>query len=247
MNMSGVYVDEGLENSIKGGKVVDLAALDGTNCYCDPESADAIRAAIADAPLETIHWIDSGDYHYNSRFWMEKVEGPFALLLFDHHPDMQEPAFEALSCGGWVRDAFTSMDNMKQVLMVGINPDLELEILDLMFDGILAVTEEDLCHTGDSVSNDVMEMVSLLEPRIPVYVSIDKDVLTEEYARTDWDQGSMTIKQLESVLKEVAAGHKIIGVDICGELTREKGATDADLELNLKTNLALEAMVKSLG
>lgn len=244
--MSGVYVDEGLEKAIEGGRVIDLTALEGTNCYCDDESAAAIRAAIADAPVSALHWIDSGDYHYLSRFWLEKVEGPFALLLVDHHPDMQEPAFGAISCGGWARDSFTTMENLHQVLMVGINPDLEIEILDLMFDGVLAVTEEDMGRKSDELNAEVKEMISLLEPGIPVYVSIDKDALSTDYAHTDWDQGNMSLKQLENLLREVAKGHSIIGVDICGELTREKGAKEEDLELNLKTNLELRSIIAGL-
>lgn len=246
MNMSGVYPDMGLDKALKGAEVLDFSALEGTNCYCDADSAESIRKALSDKPLAAIHWIDSGDYHYLSRFMLEKVDEPFALLLLDHHPDMQEPAFEALSCGGWVRDAFTSMDNFKQALMIGINPDLELEILDFVFDGVLAVTDEDIRHCGDKISGDVTEMISLLEPDIPVYVSIDKDVLSADYARTDWDQGHMTLPQMKLILSEVARSHRILGVDVCGELTREKGASDEDFGINLKTDLDLASFLETL-
>lgn len=241
-----MYPDMGLDKALKGAEVIDLSALESTNCYCDSDSAAAIRSALADKHVPAVHWIDSGDYHYLSRFWLERVDRHFALLLFDHHPDMQEPAFEALSCGGWARDAFVSMDNLSQVLMVGINPDLELEILDLMFDGVLAVTEEDICHSGDNLTADVLEMISLLEPGIPVYVSIDKDALSEKYARTDWDQGRMTLEQLKKVLAKVASSHEILGVDICGELTRAKGATNDDMALNLQTDLEISEFLKTL-
>ena len=56
----------------------------------------------------------------------------------------------------------------------------------------------------------------------------------------------MSLRQLELLLGEVASKHRIIGVDICGELTREKGAEAAELELNLKTNLAIKAILESL-
>ena len=246
MNLSGVYTDEGLDKAIEGSRVIDLSALDGTNCFCDDESAAKIRGAIADLPLEAVHWIDSGDYHYISRFWLERIDEPFALLLVDHHPDMHESAFGALSCGSWARDAFTSLERFSQLLMVGINPDLELEFLDLMFDGVLAATKGDLGRNDSALSEGGREMLSLLEARIPVYISIDKDALSPSYAATDWDQGNMSLRQLELLLGEVASKHRIIGVDICGELTREKGAEAAELELNLKTNLAIKAILESL-
>ena len=252
LDMTGLCRDGGLERSLESPEVVGLASLEGTNCYCDDFAASAIRSAVSGLPVRALHWIDTGDYHYLSRLWLEKASAelgdePFALVLFDHHPDMQEPAFgKVLSCGGWARDAFCGIPNLTQALLVGINPDLEVEILDLVFDGVLAVTTDDLRHTGDALSQDVLEMFSLLDPHIPIYISIDKDVLTKDYARTNWDQGCMTLPQLEAAVRRVAAGHRLLGADVCGGLTRAKGATDADLAINLSTDLALEKLFGNL-
>ena len=252
LDMSGMCREGGLTRGLTGAETVDLSSLEGTNCYCDAAAAGAIRSAISGLPVRALHWLDTGDYHYLSRFWLEKAAGelgddPFALVLFDHHPDMQEPAFGGvLSCGGWARDAFLGIPNLTQVLLVGINPDLEVEILDLVFDGVLAVTSEDLRHTGDGLSQDVLEMFSLLEPRIPVYISIDKDVLTKDYARTDWDQGCMTLPQLEQAVRLAASGHRLIGSDVCGGLVRGKGGGDGDFAVNLSTDLALEKLFGNL-
>ena len=252
LDMTGLCRDGGLERSLGSPEIVGLASLEGTNCYCDDSAASAIRDAISGLPVRALHWIDTGDYHYLSRLWLEKTaaelgDEPFALVLFDHHPDMQEPAFgKVLSCGGWARDAFCGIPNLTQALLVGINPDLEVEILDLVFDGVLAVTTDDLRHTGDALSQEVLEMFSLLDPHIPVYISIDKDVLTKEYARTNWDQGCMTLPQLEAAVRRVAAGHRLLGVDVCGGLTRDKGGNDADFEINLRTDTALEKLFANL-
>ena len=247
LNMSGSLLDEGLDKILDNAKVADLSALEATNCYCDASAQEAVRKAVEGMPACAVHWIDTGDYHYLSRFFLEKAAReygkPFALVLFDHHPDMQEPAFEGvLSCGGWARDAFTGIKELEQVLMMGINPDLELEILDLVFDGVLSVTSEDFKHTGDALSKDVLEMISLLEPGIPVYISIDKDVLTRDYARTDWDQGCMTYAQLEAAILSISRSHAILGVDVCGGVTRGKGGTDSDFELNLATDVSLSKL-----
>ena len=252
IDFSGLCAEEGLEAALQGASAIDFKDLEGTGCYCDDAAAQAIRDKFKTLPVRALHWIDTGDYHYASRFWLERVAEenpgrPFALLLFDNHPDMQEPAFgNVISCGGWARDAFTGIEELSQVLMVGINPDLELEILDLVFDGVLAVTSEEFKHTGDSIGTEVLEMISLLDSGIPVYVSIDLDALTPAYARTDWDQGSMTLAQMEAVLRTVASSHEILGVDICGGLTRGKGASDSDMALNLGTRIALRGIVDNL-
>lgn len=39
-----------------------------------------------------------------------------------------------------------------------------------------------------------------LETKYPVYISIDKDVLDERYAMTNWNQGDMSLGMLEDVL-----------------------------------------------
>jgi len=252
LDFTGLCGDSGLESALESVQTVGFTTLEGTNCYCDASAVAAIRSALAGLPVRALHWCDTGDYHYLTRFWLEKAAEeqagePFALVLFDHHPDMQEPAFgDVLSCGGWARDAFTGIQGLTQVLMVGINPDLEVEILDLVFDGVLAVTTDDLRHTGDNLSSDALEMFSLLDPHIPVYISIDKDVLTRDYARTNWDQGCMTLPQLESAVRRVAAAHPLLGADICGGLTRDKGGNDGDFAINLKTDLALEKLFGNL-
>ena len=85
----------------------DFSYLDGTCCYCSPESAALIRRRTAEMELHAVHLIGTGDYHYQTLFWLERMRKPFSLILVDNHPDDQEDAFggQLLSCGGWVRQA----------------------------------------------------------------------------------------------------------------------------------------------
>ena len=250
VRMSELFSEEGF--APEGAEELDFHSLEGTSCYCSPEAEARLREGLAATRPGRIHWIDGGDYHYLSLFTLEaaarECEGkPFGLVLFDHHPDMQEPAFgDMLSCGGWARRALSEIPQLQQILLVGINPDLELEFLDLVFEGVLAVTSEDLRHTGDSLSRDVTEMFSLLEKDLPLYISIDLDVLTRDFARTNWDQGNMTLTQLEECCLRLAASHRILGVDVCGGITREKGAAPEDYAVNLKTRAELSQFFASL-
>ena len=73
-----------------------------------------------------------------------------------------------------------------------------------------------------------------------VYVSLDKDMMQRQYARTDWSQGNYSLEAVEGMLERLfAAGVEIAAVDICGEVQESKGATPEDLRINLETNIEL--------
>lgn len=52
-----------------------------------------------------------------------------------------------------------------------------------------------------------------------VWLSIDKDVLDEREALTNWDQGRMPLSALLRIIDAVGARKRIIGADICGEFS----------------------------
>ena len=51
----------------------------------------------------------------------------------------------------------------------------------------------------------------------PVYISIDKDVLNPASAATNWDQGSLSLQELEKLLAVILQKEQVVGIDICGE------------------------------
>ena len=185
----------------------DFSSFEGTNCYCAPESAERIRRAVGALPLHAFHDIGTGDYHYVSLFWLERIAEPFSLVLFDHHPDDQPGAFGAdlISCGGWVALA-------RQLPL--LQADLWIR---------------------DAADFPTLERL----PEGPVYLSLDLDVLSPAFSRTDWDQGAMRLEEMLSALRAITAAHPILGVDLCGGLTPEKGASPADEALNARTGEAV--------
>ena len=52
-----------------------------------------------------------------------------------------------------------------------------------------------------------------------VWISIDKDVLDEREALTNWDQGRMPLSALLQIITAVGAHKRIVGADICGEFS----------------------------
>ena len=102
------------------------------------------------------------------------------------------------------------------------------------------------CGSWVAVARDRNPLLKPLEPGIPVFLSIDTDVLSTDFASTDWNQGSMTLDELESQVRALAAEHEIIGIDICGGLTRAKGATDSDLEKNIRLRERLLSLTSEI-
>ena len=102
MDFSGIYEEEQFWKQERVSWV-SLQEVSGTNCYCDEEAMKFLKKKIADYSPNGIHFLDSGNYHYMSRIWIEKIGSPFGLVVFDNHTDMQPPAFGGLlSCGGWI-------------------------------------------------------------------------------------------------------------------------------------------------
>ena len=79
-----------------------------------------------------------------------------------------------------------------------------------------------------------------------VYISIDKDVLSRDYARTDWDQGNMTLDELFASIKDISLKYRIIGADICGEPTLSESTCSEDVSINSKTNRLIQEFLLNL-
>ena len=195
----------------------DWSSIEGTECYCSSDAAAEIRSRIAEMPLRAAHYLGTGDFHYQSLFWLERIGEPFTLMLFDNHPDNQEGAFgdELLSCGGWVLKA------------------LELPMLKGMiwFDGDgkshQVRRESEGAGAREADASDGSGRMSL-----PVYLSIDLDILSEEFAHTNWNQGNMSIDELEKLVRSATDGRRLLGADFCGGRSAAKGGSPEDSVLN---------------
>ena len=145
MNFSGIYTEEEFEEETSW---LDVSHIHGTNCYCDGEAFGELLGCIDGYPAGGIHFIDSGNYHYMSRIWLEKVDEPVTLVVFDNHTDMQPPAFGGLlSCGGWIAEALTENPWIRKAVLVG--PDEEA----------FAQTEPELREKVEFLSKEKMRFI----------------------------------------------------------------------------------------
>ena len=102
MDFTGIYE---LESFYKHKNInwIDCLDIKGTRGYCSEEAKAKIIKRIGDYLPAGIHFIDSGNFHYVSEFWIRKINYDFILIVFDHHSDMIKPMFgDILSCGSWI-------------------------------------------------------------------------------------------------------------------------------------------------
>lgn len=242
MNFSGIYREE---DFWEGQEPVwlDFQKLQGVNCYCTPEAEAAIKEKIRDLPVQGIHFLDSGNYHYLSKFWLEKIQEPFSLLVFDNHTDMQEAAFFGLlSCGSWAGEVLDTHELLSHICVAGPGLKDFREYKGQAWAKLTRICREELSDGGEEILREFLET----DPDLPLYISIDKDVLRKEEARTNWNQGELALDQLLKLLELIFEKRKVIGADICGENPPDtaRPISGEDLQINSRTNRELLLFLK---
>lgn len=184
--------------------------------YCTREAEEEIRRRLSPYGPRGIHFLDNGNYHYVTKFFAGKIREPFSLVLYDHHSDMQKPLFPGMtSCGSWAGELLLHHPYLRQMILAGP----EQKSMEELPEELEEVAEKKLvCISREEIENKAMDgKISRIDMTVPVYISIDKDVLDRSGARTNWDQGEMPLAVLEKLLLEVFVHQQVIGVDICGE------------------------------
>lgn len=271
-DFSGIYEHESFYRSDKGScfcdenkgeglkiRFLDMKDISGTNCMCDDAAISRIKEKITEASgtaagekeasadfdsfLNSLHFIDSGNYHYMSYILLSMIKEPFSLVVFDHHPDMQPPMFgNILSCGGWVQKVIEDNAYVRDVHIIGADREL---ISKLDEDNVKRVSFYDI---------EDVRRVGLPKTEYPVYLSVDKDVVRRDELITNWDQGDMGAEELLSYIGEFIGdparkltgvpNRKLIGIDVCGECAPDQEGIDVDT--SIKGNDEFNAKVIAL-
>ena len=218
MNFSGIYKEQQFWQT---GEIqrnifwVEVQELPGSNCYCDGDAMETLRQKLEEFDADGIHFIDSGNYHYMSRIWLEKLNTPFRLVVFDNHTDMQPPAFGGLlSRGGWVAASLEELPLLKEVLLVGPDQEAFDQTEPVLREKVRFLSREKL---GEMTLEEKVSFFEELTAELPTYLSVDKDVLCPEEASTTWSQGEMTLEELCEFVKILLEKQDILGMDVCGE------------------------------
>ena len=173
------------------------------------------------------------------------------MLHFDNHPDWVRLA-PRWHCGSWVNRVL-ELPNVQRVVTIGpcsddlVDPGRKggnLPALDagrlVLFpwqhvpsrarritDGPGHAWREGHIHWRNLGERQLEDAVRLVLDAIPtgtVWITIDKDVLPEHQALTNWDQGRMPLAALTAMLRAVGHHQRILGADICGEYSPPRHA-----------------------
>ncbi len=238
------------------GEVSDLQYLDcsdipGTDMYCSPEAEEELSRRIAAYPLAGIHFLDSGNYHYLTKLFTRRIKEPYQLLIFDNHTDMQPTMIPGLtSCGAWAAQVLEEDERLEKMVLLGPSQQALGEIGAANREKLFCVSGEELERTYLTKENREFPacLRERLSPDLPLYLSIDKDVLSEEYARTNWDQGNLPLPFLCNILSDICESYSVLGVDICGALPLSSpGREGAARQINEETDRLLLGLFARKG
>jgi len=208
------------------------------------------RIAAKQGGSRGIYFLGSGDFHHLTLLLLKLVKEPVTLIHFDNHPDWVRFGFP-LNCGSWINRAL-ELPMLQRVITIGpssddlSNPELKAANLAAIREGRLEVYAYRAAPTrlwgapvngpGVSTSGGRLFWRSLaneswpaflaeLKQRLPhgaLWFSIDKDVLSESEAVTNWDQGEMQLDQVIEAVKVLSAGRQVAGIDICGDYSEPR-------------------------
>ena len=197
----------------------------------------------AGAPEVTFY--GSGDFHHLAAGLLRLANEPVTVIHFDNHPDWVSfpPTF---NCGAWVNRAL-QLPHVRKVVTLGpcsddlAWPELKSANLAAVREGLLEIRPWQ--HPPSRVLRDYdrgpahrsqggyIEWANLADddwrvalddviagvPTRAVWLTIDKDVLVEEEAATNWDQGGMSVDHLIEAIRLLALRKRLFGVDVCGD------------------------------
>jgi len=191
---------------------VHLADLPNVSRYCDPANFSLISARLAGARYHTT-FIGSGNYHYVTLVFLQRIQVPFTLILFDNHTDMLSPAsHDLITCGSWVALALATLPRLQRVIIVGASDNLPEDLPSALRRRVMVFSRRQLKE-----QRWLEYKICRAVPTQTVYISVDKDVLSRTEAVTNWDQGDMRLAELLTILRHLHETKAVWGMDVCGE------------------------------
>src|SRR5205807_7797611 len=206
-----------------------VAPLDGADSVPLQERQELIRFGCRKRELDALArdlepilesqpplvFLGSGDFHHVSYMLVERLRRPIQVVVFDNHPDNMRYPF-GIHCGSWVGHV-ARLPFVARVHVLGIaSSDVEgAHVIENHLAPLRSGKVVYWCvrrnlralgrfgvrhsHSFASVSEMLDRFSAAIAPE-PVYLSIDKDVLARDVVETNWDQGVMTLEEIESAI-----------------------------------------------
>jgi hypothetical protein len=182
----------------------------------------------------------SGDFHHVTLALLARITTPINLLVIDNHPDWMR-GLPLLHCGTWLYHA-ARLPQVQRIFHAGGDvdfdnhyrwlapwPDLRsrkivvLPAVRRFTRGKWSGVPTDCLRSNGSVTRAHLDV--LLAPHRaelvcrPLYISVDKDVLTSADATVNWDSGHLRLDEMMTVLEAFleAADGECAGMDTVGD------------------------------
>lgn len=190
----------------------------------------------------SVRFLGSGDFHHLTYALLRvRPPTPIQVVVFDNHPDNMFFPW-GIHCGSWVFHA-ARLPAVAAVTVVGItSADLSGANLLQHHYGVLRQGKVHyVCLrplpwlfrrlAGGSAARDASaapdRVPALLAQHVeriglPVYLSVDKDVLARECVPSTWDQGVMSEALLGACVEALAG--RVVAADVCGDLSSSRAA-----------------------
>jgi hypothetical protein len=226
------------------GSVQGLSATDTISLEHRQESIRfgcsmaALRALCEELPVAPpLVFLGSGDYHHVSYLLIERLRllrRPIQIVVFDNHPDNMRYPF-GIHCGSWVSHV-SRLPFVTSIHVLGItSSDVEgLHVFEnhlrplrsgrvrywCVGPDLRAMRRLGIHHsqsfqsTGDLLDCFAHESRTWEES---LYLSIDKDVLAPAVVQTNWDQGVMTLEELEQGIDIIR--NRVVASDVTGDVS----------------------------
>jgi hypothetical protein len=182
-------------------------------------------------------FLGSGDFHHVSHLLIQRHaqrDAMMQVVVFDNHPDNMRYPF-GIHCGSWVWHV-SRLPFVACVHVLGItSPDVGMAHAWENHLGPLRQGRVRYWCVGPALNwmkylgiasscsfESINEMLGAFAAHVdatpgPVYLSIDKDVLTPSEARTNWDQGVMRIDELGAAIRLLQG--RIVASDVTGDVS----------------------------
>lgn len=203
---------------------------------------DALHAEAEGREGQLLSLYGSGDFHHVTLALLSRLASPFNLLVLDKHPDWMR-GIPFMHCGTWLHHA-AGLPNVRRIFHVGGELDFDngfrwLAPWPLLRSGRLTVLPAVRRFRGrawslvpheplrEEPNHELTEsrLARLLRPfaadlkRYPLYISLDKDVMTESEAAVNWDSGHLRLAEVCKIVSGFlqASGSRLAGADLLGD------------------------------
>lgn len=210
---------QGLERHFKIDTVALSDIANNLRFYADSFGVAECGRRMDSLKEKSFCLLGSGDFHHLTLLRLERVMRPFHLVVFDNHLDSSF-VFPRYHCGNWMYHA-SRLPLCGRVTHIGSNDHRafgnRFGIRPLEKSGRLSLLPGAEC-AGSGALDKLKRLMESGPEGLPLYISIDKDVLNENEAPGDWDNGTMDMRSLTKMIEWIGRSFFIAGGDITGEM-----------------------------